>query len=146
MLKRAAVFVAHGVCAMGASRTKSRCYLFFCVLVCCACCAKTQAQNLCTPDEACHFGSCAKKDFAFSNVTHNLTSISCNHPYVKAVLTFAFPADSNIETIEAIATRCGGLARARPCCETRLPKTVLDTSLIFFSFAVAAFFCISKDF
>lgn len=131
---------------MGTRGSNDRCSRFFWAVAVAVVASQTaHAAVQCTADDKCHFGSCAKKDFAYGNVTHNVTTIDCAHPYVKAVLRFSDPIAANLPITEKLAKRCGSELRVRPCCETRRPKSELDTILITLVSTVAVF-CTFVDF
>ena len=139
------VFVAHDEIAMGTCGTIHSRNMFFYLFCGVAALAQTVfGQSVCTADEQCHFGSCDKKELAYKNVIHNLTTISCTHPSVVAVLKLSDPVPSNFEITEKLAKRCGALPRVRPCCETRTAKTELDTILITIASVVAIYSTIAN--
>lgn len=129
---------------MGTNCSNYRRVCVFFVFGVCGVVAQNAIKPACTADDKCHFGSCVKKEYAYGNVTHNVSTISCKHPFVKAVLQYSEIAQENFPTTQLIAKRCGALPRVRPCCETRRPKTELDTILIVLVSVVAVYSTFSE--
>ena len=129
---------------MGTGCASGRRFGLWLVLVFCVPLA-AEKQEVCSADDACHFGSCEQKLAAVKFVRQNLARIDCEHPYVVGLLTYINRASSNYAAeLAALNKRCGSKQPRRPACETRRTKSPLDTILILI-FGTACIFKIAPD-
>lgn len=127
---------------MGANRTN---YRLLGLLGCAVLAAVAQeVEQDCSADHKCHFGNCEQKNYAVKNVTHNLTTLGCGHPYTVAVLVFP-PDEHTSEAHSAAVEQCGRRRLLRPACERRVVKTDLDTLLISIFSAVSLFYVLRLE-
>lgn len=95
------------------------------------------ASGSCDADDRCHFGSCLQKNYAVSNVTHNLANIGCDHPYSIAARTFIRRREQ--PWFPELELACGPMPVRRPACEIRRQNSCIDVLWVFIFTALVTF-------